>query len=173
MAIIRNLMHLALRVHDLDATLRFYRDGLGLPEVFSLRKREFYDMLAEEGNAVPDRSDEDDVWLTYLRIRDEQYLEIFPVPREEVSQFVDRQSVFHFSLQVDDIRETVAVLQKHGVVVSPLHVDALACRPVAAPFEPIRARCHSLIAWVKDPDGNLIELMQLMPDSLQRGLDTK
>jgi lactoylglutathione lyase len=173
MAIIRNLMHLALRVHDLDATLRFYRDGLGLPEVFSLKKREFYDMLSEEGNGVPDRSDEDAVWLTYLRIRDEQYLEIFPVPREEVSQFVDRQSVFHFSLQVDDIRETVAALQRQGVVVSPLHIDALEGRSVPTPFEPIRARCHSLIAWVKDPDGNLIELMQLMPDSLQRGLDTK
>lgn len=171
MEIIRNLMHLGLRVHDLDATLAFYRDALGLAEVFQLKKRELYDMLEADGNAVPDRSDEDSVWLVYLRIREKQYLEIFPVPTEEVSQFVDRQSFFHFSLQVEDIVKTVDEIRRRGITVSALHVDALAGRPVPATFVPIRARCNSLIAWVKDPDGNLIELMQLTEESLQQSLD--
>jgi hypothetical protein len=30
----------------------------------------------------------------------------------------------------------------------------------------LHARCASS-SWIKDPDGNRIELMQLMPDSLQ------
>ncbi len=171
MALIRNLMHLGLRVKDFDASLRFYRDGLGLEEVFTLRKKVLYDMLAAEGNPVPDRSDEGDIWLGYLRIRNEQYLEIFPVPKEEVSQFTDRQSFFHFSLQCDDIVATVDGIRKRGILVSSLHVDALAERPVPECFDPVKAPCRSRIAWIKDPDGNLIELMQLMPDSLQRGKD--
>jgi lactoylglutathione lyase len=171
MAIIRNLTHIGLRVKNLDASIAFYCDALGFEEVFTMKKRVLYDMLAAGGDPVPDRSDEDSTWLAYLRIHNEQYMELFPVPDEEVAQFTDRQSFFHYSLQCDDIVATVNKIRERGVTVSSLHVDALADRPVPNTFVPVTAPCHSLIAWLKDPDGNLIELMQLVPDSMQRGKD--
>ena len=165
-----NCMHIGLRVKDYEATMDFYNKGLGFEEVFTFKKEKLYKMLEEAGNTVPDKSDADDIWLTYLRIKNEQYLELFPVPREEVSQFND-QSFFHFSLQVDDINAAVAELRKRGINVYSLHIDAINDNPASEKFVPIKALCNSYIAWLKDPDGNLIELMELTNESLQKGCD--
>jgi catechol 2,3-dioxygenase-like lactoylglutathione lyase family enzyme len=75
----RNCMHLGLRVKDYEATMAFYRDALGFEEIFTLLMRDFYEtMELSADGTVPERTvDDDEVWLTYLRIQDGQYLEIF------------------------------------------------------------------------------------------------
>lgn len=170
-----NCMHLGLRVKDYQATMDFYQKALGFEEVFTMYKRDFYQIMrsSPDGSAIEKKDDDDAVWLTYLRIKDEQYLEIFPVPDEEVTQFVDRQSFFHFSLQVDDINIAVAKMKERGIMVYNLHIDALNNHPAPDPFVPVLALCGSLIAWIKDPDGNLIEVMELTGNSRQRLCDTK
>jgi catechol 2,3-dioxygenase-like lactoylglutathione lyase family enzyme len=169
-----NCMHLGLRVKDYQAAMDFYQGALGFEEIFTMHKRDFYQIMqaTADGSAIEKKDDDDEVWLTYLRIKDEQYLEIFPVPGEEVAQFVDRQSFFHFSLQVDDINVAVARMKERGITVYNLHIDALNSHPAPDPFVPVLALCGSLIAWIKDPDGNLIEVMELTSNSRQRLRDT-
>ena len=170
-----NCMHLGLRVHDYQASMAFYRDALGFEEVFTLHMRDFYETMKNtaDGQTIERKNDEDDVWLTYLRIKDEQYLEIFPAPADEIILYDPRASFFHFSLQVVDIDAAVAQLRAEGIIVYNLHIDALNNSPAPEKFEAVQGRCGSRLAWIKDPDGNLIEVMQLMPDSLQRGLDNR
>ena len=68
--------HAAIKVKDLDASLAFYRDRLGFPEMLRLHNK--------DGST----------WLVYLRITDEVFLEIFPgaeksqVPRRGCSHWI-------------------------------------------------------------------------------------
>ena len=92
------LTHVAIKVADLDRTLDFYVNKLGFAEMLRLHK------------------DDGDVWLVYLRITDDQFLEAAGIP-----------------------------------LLLPLK----------------RALDGNWQAWIEDPDGNRIELMQMDPDSLQ------
>jgi lactoylglutathione lyase len=169
--IITGLMHLGLRVKNYRKTIEFYCDTLGFEKMFELTKRDLYLTMDQGAKEVKIRGDEDAIWLAYLRIKDEQYLEIFPVPDEEVLPYNEKQSFFHLSLQVDNIVETVRELRKRGVTVYSLHKDIAEGQPVPKEFVPLRGKCGSLIAWIHDPDGNLIEVMELTDQSLQRKYD--
>lgn len=92
------------------------------------------------------------LWIVYLRITDSQFLEIFPDSRGEQPPS-DAVGYNHLCLEVDDIAETVAALEAADVeIVRPtkLGVDG------------------NLQAWIADPDGHRIEIMQMGPDSMQR-----
>ena len=57
---ITSIGHVALKVKDLDKSLAFYIEKMGFSEMLRLNH------------------DDGRVWLVYLRITDDQYLEIFP-----------------------------------------------------------------------------------------------
>lgn len=63
---ISGIGHVAIKVRDVEKTLRFYRDSLGFREMLRL----FHD----DGS----------LFLVYLRITDTQYLEIFRKPKPSV-----------------------------------------------------------------------------------------
>ena len=87
-------------------------------------------------------------WIEYLKIMDGQFLELFyhqPNP-------ADNTTYSHLCLTVDDIQEVAEHMRKNGV---PLDV------------EPKQGRDTNWQCWVRDPDGNRIELMQMMPTSPQ------
>lgn len=92
------------------------------------------------------------LWLMYLRITDSQYLEVFP---EGVGERAGEREVVgynHMCLEVPDIAQSVRELAAMGVeMIRPkvLGVDG------------------NWQTWIEDPDGHRIELMQMMPDSLQ------
>jgi catechol 2,3-dioxygenase-like lactoylglutathione lyase family enzyme len=162
-----NCLHVAIRVKDYAASMRFYRDVLGFEEMFSLTMKDYYDLL---GGSAKNKEEEERIWLTYLRIRHRQHFEIFPVYEGKVDEPEDTHSFFHFSFQVDDIVRTVNGLRRRGVRVYRTHSKD---SEVAAEddFVPLRAPTGSLIAWTRDPDGNLINLMQLTDECLERTLD--
>lgn len=168
-----NCMHIGLRVKDYRASLRFYNEILGFELMFELTKRDLNETLAKSGAETLSLTPEEEkaLWLAYLRIKREQYIELFPVSDEEVAQFEGRQSFFHMSFQVDNIVEKVAELKNRGETVYLTSFDMSKGIPAPEPFEPLRGRCGSLIAWIKDPDGNMIELMELTEQSLQRKYD--
>ena len=62
----------------------------------------------------------------------------------------------HFCLLVDDLAATLR---------------DLAARGLEAPGSPIQGLDHNWQYWIKDPDGNAIELMQIMPASPQAAAD--
>ena len=130
------IAHVALKVRDLDKSLDFYVNKLGFAEMMRLPK--------------PDGSP--GVWLVYLRITDDQYLELFPDGQGDRAPDRDATAINHICLGVADLDATLAQLERVGIPLS-------AQKKMAADL--------NWQAWIEDPDGNRIELMQMMPDCLQ------
>lgn len=130
---ITQLAHTAYRVRDAEASLAFYAK-LGIREAFRLHQ------------------DDGSLWIVYLQINENQFLELFPGATRAVTTPPDSIGYHHFCLQVDNLKTTVAELEARGVTID---------RPIKL------GKDGNLQAWIVDPDGNRIELMQILPDSLQ------
>ena len=89
--------------------------------------------------------------LVYLHVASDRFIEVFPNGPEPDPQ--RRSSFLHLCLVADDLRATVEELRAAGVMIDR---------------EPKLGLDHNLQAWIKDPDGNAIELMQLVEESPQR-----
>jgi lactoylglutathione lyase len=95
--------------------------------------------------------DDGSLMLVYLRLTDTQYIEIFP---NGVGEAPARNAVgfTHLCISVSDLEATVAALEAAGVTIDvPLKMGKDGNRQ----------------AWVSDPEGNRIELMEMAADSLQ------
>lgn len=167
---ISGLMHLSLRVKDYQKSLDFYCRGLDFKKMFEYTRRDLYELDPSQATKKS-RGDENDIWLAYLSIKQGQYLEIFPVPGEKVAKYNEKQSFFHFSLQVADVKKTVATLRKRGIKIYKFASDIPGKKAIRGRFVPLRGKCGSLIAWACDPDGNMIEIMELTEKSSQRIYD--
>lgn len=135
------LAHLCFQTNRFEEMTSFYRDVLGLPVKFSLR--------------LPDN----EIFGHYFELGNTSFMELFdtvgackmwggtPGPRgpREGSSFQ------HFCLEVKDIDSV-----RNGLVESGCAVTAVT-----------KGMDGSLQAWIKDPDGNDIELMEYTGDSLQ------
>jgi lactoylglutathione lyase len=131
---ISGLAHVAIKVTDLDRTLDFYINKLGFPEMMRLH------------------NDKGEVWLVYLRITDDQYLEVFPGAENDRAPGWNANGMNHMCLAVDDIEALVKEIEAVGIpLLLPLKVALDGNKQV----------------WIEDPDGNRIELMQMDADSLQ------
>ena len=126
-----DLGHAAFAVHDLDASLAFYRK-LGLEEAFRLHH--------------PDGS----LMLVYLHVGGDRFLELFPHGPEPVADRV--HSFRHVCLLTDDLSGLVERVRDQGVAIER---------------EPKEGLDGNLQAWIRDPDGNEIELMQISEASPQ------
>ncbi len=133
---VMQLAHVALKVKELERSLDFYVNKLGFREMMRLPK--------------PDNSP--GVWLVYLRITDDQYLELFPDGQGDRAPGSETTGMNHLCLGVADIDQVIEDLNAAKV---PLTIQ----KKMAAD---LNWQC-----WVADPDGNRIEIMQLMPDCLQ------
>ncbi|GCE45456.1 lactoylglutathione lyase [Thermosporothrix hazakensis] len=94
-----------------------------------------------------DREGQPSPWIVYLQVAHNQFLELFP---GEEAQHLPEGSFQHLCLVVDDMQATLKELEKRGV-------------PIAG--EPQRGLDNNWQYWLKDPDGNPIELMQIDPSS--------
>jgi lactoylglutathione lyase len=135
MDLFKHLGHIALRVADLDASLAFY-GKLGF--------REMTRLLNDQGEA----------WIVYLRINDDQYLELFPKGVKRPETGPDVIGIFHICLTVEDIDETFEELAKVGIHPSQP-------RPTKRGIDGNRG------GWIEDPDGTQIEVMEMAPDCIQ------
>ena len=86
--------------------------------------------------------------LVYLHVAGDRFIEVFPggPPPDRL------QSFMHVCLLADDIHAVCEHLRAEGV---------------ALDREPVIGLDGNRQAWVKDPDGNAIELMELSEDSPQ------
>jgi len=98
--------------------------------------------------------DDNDPWLVYLKIAHGVYMELFPDKKGDINPEA-RHFYSHLCLDVKDIFEAVRLLRERGVTVEDPHMGM----------------DGNYQAWLADPDGNRIELMQMMPDSMQRAAD--
>ncbi len=91
-------------------------------------------------------------WIVYLNAAPGQFVELFYGGSEETA-WNDRQIGFnHLCLHVDDIHTAAEAVKEAGY-----RLDK----------EPKQGSDHNWQAWVTDPNGIRIELMQIMPESPQ------
>jgi lactoylglutathione lyase len=126
--------HIAIKVTDLDRSLDYYSTRLGFPEMLRL--------FNEDGTC----------WLVYLRITDDQYLEIFPGAENDRAPGWNVNGVNHTCLIIDDLDATVGRIEAAGITL---------LSPIKDGLDGNRQ------AWLEDPDGNRIELMEMSPGCLQ------
>jgi len=122
---ILGLAHIALRVSDIEKSRAFYKDFLGFGEPFSLNN--------------PDGS----LALTFIKINDEQYVELFP----RLEPGADR--LHHIAIQTDSAEQMRVYLASRGVKV-----------PERVP----KGRIGNLNFNIQDPDGHTVEIVEYMPD---------
>ncbi len=138
---ITRLAHLCLKTDDLGTMTDFYTQVLGLKIKFSLRNT--------DGQIIGH----------FFELGSMSFLEIFDI-RLSAKQWGGRAKTLrahapstyqHFCLQVTDIEAVARELNEKGVDVTPVKVGM----------------DNSKQIWIKDPDGNSIELMEYTEGSLQ------
>jgi lactoylglutathione lyase len=97
-------------------------------------------------------------WIVYLQIAPGAFLELFPGAPEVGPQPGDSAGYNHFALKVDDMEATLRDLRERGLPIS------------GGPDMGLDANWQY---WITDPDGNRIELMQVMPESPQAAADAR
>jgi glyoxylase I family protein len=123
--------HVALRVADFDATLRFYIDGLGFRKA------------VEWG--------EGDRRACMLDTGDGNYLEIFAGAKRQPGEAAPEGAVIHFALRTTDCDAAIEKARAAGATVTMEPADR---KVFGDPLIPIR------IAFCKGPDGEVIEFFQ-------------
>ncbi len=103
------------------------------------------------GEAFRLNREDGSLMLVYLHLGGDRFLELFPNGPEPAPDRV--HSFRHICLLTDDLRDAVEALRGRGVAIEK---------------EPIEGLDGNLQAWIRDPDGNAIELMQLVESSPQR-----
>ncbi|HLY62277.1 MAG TPA: VOC family protein [Terriglobia bacterium] len=132
---IQYLGHVAVRVTNLAAALHFYCDELGLPEIFRINRA--------SGSVL----------LVYLRVNNNNFVEL--LPGDKSSTDPAPLSGPHMGFYVKDLQASLHALQAKGY---PLPEDAFtkAAKVLGD---------GTVMYFIHDPDGNGIELSQMLPDS--------
>lgn len=156
--------HVAFRCSDLDASLAFYRDQLGLKEKFRLTFGDYIEAVKRSAEtagepvnqAFVDKLAEkkDKIWIIYLELGSGSFIELFdkedatrPNPPKN-----ENFNYLHFALEVEDIHALKAELEDKGV-----EIDRGPTLGVEGTWQ----------MWTHDPDGNQIEWMQYTEKSMQ------
>jgi catechol 2,3-dioxygenase-like lactoylglutathione lyase family enzyme len=152
---ILGIHHTAISVADMDRSLAFYRDLLGLEVLF--------DSSWEQGSEQAD---------TILRVRDTSarqamlkagnaYIELFefhtpdPAPMAADRPVIDR-GITHIALDVKDVDAEYERLSKAGMI---FH-----CEP-----QNLGKQCRT--TYGRDPDGNVLELQELFGSDVSFALE--
>lgn len=110
----------------------------------------FYELLGIKESFRLHRED-GSLMLVYLHIAGDRFVEVFPNgPAPDPER---KGSFMHLCLLTEDLHDTVEQLRQRGVAIER---------------EPKQGMDTNWQAWIRDPDGNAIELMQLNEDSPQR-----
>jgi catechol 2,3-dioxygenase-like lactoylglutathione lyase family enzyme len=138
---IRQLAHLNFVTNDLAPIIDFYVNKLGMQVKFTLDnpQGQSFGYYFGCGNT------------TFLEFFDQKMAA--EVWSGTVAQLTNGTQYRHFCLEVTGLDQYCEMLKNKGVSVSPISMGM----------------DHSRQAWVSDPDGNEIELMEYGASSLQLG----
>lgn len=129
---IKRIGHLAFDVEDMERSLHFYCDVLGLKHAFDIH------------------DNDDQPWIVYLQVQGLQFIELFYNGQNKPEPVKRPIGFSHLCLEVEDIHACAEHLRQHGVKLD---------------VEPQMGKDHNWQCWVRDPDGNRIEFMQISPES--------
>lgn len=91
-------------------------------------------------------------WIVYIKIRDGQFIELFYGENKRPETERNAVGYNHLCLEVTDIYEIADHIKSKGL---------------ALDVEPKQGKDQNYQCWIKDPDGNRIEFMQMDPESPQ------
>ena len=112
----------------------------------------FYTGLLGMQEMMRINKDDGSLWIVYLRITDTQFLEVFPGAETERAPGWNTNGLNHICLTFNDLEAVVRELAAKGIkFIIQLKTGA----------------DRNKQAWIEDPDGNRLELMQMAPDSMQ------
>ncbi len=150
---IKSLAHIAINVTDLDKSVDFYCNGLGLRKAFELRIPE---TISEEMPGSPLAELIGKPAIVYIETGNNTFIELFhPLPGMDLSTAgpnFDKMGFLHLSLAVENLAGFLEQLRQRSIPI----VEEMKLGPD-----------HTWQAWIADPDGNRIELMEYTPESLQ------
>ena len=138
---IKRLAHVCFKTDQIDNLVTFYKEVIGLEVKFTFKL------------------DDGFIFGYYFDLGETTFLEIFDkvgaakmwggsadVLKENTGTYYQ-----HFCLQIENLEAYCQMLKDKGLTVTDIKVGI----------------DHSKQAWIKDPDGNAIELMEYTKDSLQ------
>jgi len=96
---IKGIAHACYTVSDMEATLAFYCEGLGLQKAFDYRD--------EQGH----------LYGAYVYVGGRTFVEFF---EGELAERAEKQAYSHLCLEVDDLEATVAELEAKGISTTPI-----------------------------------------------------
>jgi lactoylglutathione lyase len=138
---IRQLAHVCFHTDHMDPMVNFYRDGLGLPIKFTL--------TGDDGQPLGH----------YFECGQCTFIEVFSQAAavkqwgSQVQALTRGSQYQHLCFEVTGLEDFKQALESRGVSVSAITLGM----------------DHSRQAWIADPDGNPIELMEYTAHSLQLG----
>ncbi len=94
-------------------------------------------------------NDEGEPWLEYVMLPDGRFIEFFYADKADS---LENKGYLHLCLEVDDCEKAVAELAAKGVVIRRA---------------PEVGKDRNKQAWIRDPDGRDIELMEMADDGNQ------
>jgi glyoxylase I family protein len=146
---VSRIHHVGITCADVERSLRFYRDLLGMPVIDDTR-------LTRPEVAALLGTDELDLRLVNLDTGDGRILELlqYATPHGSRIEYTNRDSgTGHVALTVNDLDAVMAGIEAAGGSVISRH-------PVTAgDTEGIFA--HARLVYVRDPDGMILELVQV------------
>lgn len=167
---LKGITHVTFTCKDFQAMRSFYRDTLGLKELFVLPYNDAILKGFEKAGYCVDGLHSGDVWIVYLEVAPRQFVELFNLPYNGENN-TQNEGFHHFCLRVENIVEAARELESKGVQL--WNGPRWFRNPVqgAYPEHPMEAgcqgQCGSLAFYIQDPEGNEIEIMQYTEDSLQ------
>lgn len=158
---IKSISHLGFDVNNMEEMLKFYCEGLGMKIKYYITFKDAYEYIRE--NFGEEKEPEflaylknmgDKKWHVYLEMAENQFLEFFyqykaKCQMDDLKKYYGYQ---HFSIQVDDIKETYQTLIDRGITPDT---------------EIRRGPDYTYQFWLTDPDGNSLEMMEYTEKSLQ------
>jgi lactoylglutathione lyase len=151
--LITGFSHLAFNVADMERALDFYCNVLGLEKIFEITIPENIGEIMP-GNPIVAMAGKPGI--AYLQVSSGVFLELFyPKPTTDPDSGgpnYEKVGYAHLSLLVKDIQATADFLRQKGVQLD----SKISMGPD-----------HTYQFWIKDPDGNRIELMQYTDQSYQ------
>ena len=136
---IRQLAHLCFHTDHIARMVAFYQDVLSLPVKFTLN------------------GDDGQILGYYFECGQSTFIEVFDHAQAvkqwggELQPLAAGNQYQHFCLEIMGLEAYKGLLEARGIAVSPITVGMDGSRQ----------------AWISDPDGNAIELMEYTPQSLQ------
>jgi len=105
-----------------------------------------------------DKEGEPSPWIVYIQVAPNQFIELFPGAQGENPPRGHARGYNHVCLVVDDMHATLRELATRGLAITG---------------SPLQGVDHNWQYWITDPDGNAIELMQIVAESPHAAADAR